>query len=232
MNTMPPGAACVRLSAVSKSYGANSQQTRAVRDISLEVLPGQLSLLLGPSGSGKTTLLTLMAGLLKPSSRTVVLFGKNIAAYTEKHLQQLRARHMGFVFQNFLLIETLTALENVILVLQFGGKSTTEAKNLARGLFKQLGIDHLASKFPHKISRGEQQRVALARAMANGGKLILADEPTASLESQQRLEIIRLLQNIAKEGKKGVVVATHDVRLVEYADQVLYLHDGALVHKV
>jgi putative ABC transport system ATP-binding protein len=229
MNTISPGASLVRLAAVSKSYGTNRQQTQAVRDISLEVLPGHLYLLLGPSGSGKTTLLTLMAGLLKPSSGTVVLFGNNIAAYADKHLQQLRARHMGFVFQNFLLIETLTALENVKLVLHFAGKSATEAKNLARALFEQLGIEHLASKLPHTLSRGEQQRVALARAMANGGELIVADEPTASLESQQGLEIIRLLQSMAKEGKQGVVVATHDLRLVEYADHVLYLRDGALV---
>jgi putative ABC transport system ATP-binding protein len=229
MNTNPFSAVSVRLSAVTKSFGTNSHCTYAVRELSFEARPGQLILLLGPSGSGKTTLLTLMAGLIRPSTGTVCLFGNDIVAYSDDELQQLRARRVGFVFQNFLLIESLTVEENIALVLRFGGKDAADARQGAARLLESIGIAHLAKMFPHRLSQGEKQRVAVARAIANGGELIIADEPTASLESKQGLEIIRLLQTLAKEQGKCVVVATHDLRLVDYADKTLHLRDGEVV---
>jgi putative ABC transport system ATP-binding protein len=229
MNTNPLSATSVHLSAVTKSFGTNSHCTYAVRAISFEACSGELILLLGPSGSGKTTLLTLMAGLIRPSAGTVSLFGNDIVAYSDDELQRLRARRVGFVFQNFLLIESLTVEENIALVLRFGGKDAAVARQEAARLLESIGITHLAKMFPHRLSQGEKQRVAVARAIANGGELIIADEPTASLESKQGLEIIRLLQTLAKEQGKCVVVATHDLRLVDYADKTLHLRDGEVV---
>lgn len=229
MNTFPMTEWPVRLSAVTKNYGANSHCTYAVRGISFEACPGELVLLLGPSGSGKTTLLTLMAGLIKPSSGNVILFGSDVARYSDEELQQLRARHIGFVFQNFLLIETLTVEENITLVLRFAAKDAATSNQEALNLLTTMGIAHLSKMFPNRLSQGEKQRVAIARAIANGGELIIADEPTASLESKQGLEIICLLRSLAKEYKKCVVVATHDLRLVDYADKILRLNDGEIV---
>jgi putative ABC transport system ATP-binding protein len=219
----------IELENVSKTFGSNGKATAAVRNISLSCRAGELVLLLGPSGSGKTTLLTLMAGLLRPSEGNIFLFGNEVQNYSDEKLQDLRARRLGFIFQNFLLIDSLTVLENVALVLQFGGTTGAHATHEARQLLRQFAIEHLAGTSPSKLSQGEKQRVAIARAIANGGELMLADEPTASLESKQGLEIIGLLRTVAKEKGKCVVVATHDLRLVEFADKIVQLQDGEIV---
>lgn len=218
----------VRLDDVSKIFGSNGNRTFAVRDVSLEASPGELVLLLGPSGSGKTTLLTLMAGLVKPTSGTVSIFGRNIEDYTSKELQRLRATRIGFVFQTFHLIDSLNVIENVALVLRFAGKTRTEAKRHAKELLEQFRIERLFSKFPANLSQGEKQRVTVARAIANGAELIIADEPTASLETKQGFDIIRLLHEYAKERNRCVIVASHDLRIVEFADRVLRLEDGVV----
>jgi putative ABC transport system ATP-binding protein len=218
----------VQLASVSKIFGSNEHKTIAVQDISLEASPGELVLLLGPSGSGKTTLLTLIAGLVEPTSGTVSLFGRNIEDYTSKELQKLRAARIGFVFQTFHLIDSLTVIENVALVVRFGGKTKTETKRQALRMLDQFHIEHLAKKFPANLSQGEKQRVAVARAIANGAELIIADEPTASLETKQGFDIIRLLHEYAKEENRCVIVASHDLRIVEFADRVLRLEDGVI----
>lgn len=218
----------VRLVNVSKMFGTNSHLTTAVRGVSLSLSAGELVLLLGPSGSGKTTLLTLMAGLIKPSEGSVLLFGDDVEEYSEDELQNLRARRLGFIFQNFLLIESLRVLENITLVLRFSGTNKAKALVAASKLLREFGIDHLADRFPAKLSQGEKQRVAIARAIANGADLIIADEPTASLESSQGLGIIELLRGLAKEQKRCVVVASHDLRLAQFADRVVLLRDGAV----
>ena len=218
----------VRLSNVSKAFGINSHLTIAVRDVSLSLCSGELVLLFGPSGSGKTTLLTLMAGLIEPTHGTVFLFGDDVQQYSEDELQKLRARRLGFIFQNFLLIDSLSVVENVMLVLRFAGKNGAEAASAAGHLLRRFEIDHLAERSPLRISQGEKQRVAIARAIASGAQLIIADEPTASLESNQGLEILLLLRRLAKEENKCVVVASHDLRLVEYADRVIRMRDGTI----
>jgi putative ABC transport system ATP-binding protein len=222
------GSTVVRLDEVSKIFGSNGNRTAAVRDISLEASSGELVLLLGPSGSGKTTLLTLIAGLVEPTSGAVSLFGRNIEDYTPKELQRLRAMRIGFVFQTFHLIDSLNVTENVVLVLRFAGKTRTEAKRHAKDLLGQFHIEHLFRKFPANLSQGEKQRVAVARAIANGAELIIADEPTASLETKQGFDIIRLLHEYAKERNRCVIVASHDLRIVEFADRVLRLEDGVI----
>lgn len=220
----------VQLDNVSKIFGSNEHRTSAVKQVSLNINTGVLLLLLGPSGSGKTTLLTMIAGLLKPTSGTVSLFGKNIESYSAKELQQLRARKIGFIFQTFLLIDSLTVLENVAVVLRFTGKSKSEARHQAMRLLQQLNIEHLAQKFPRTLSQGEKQRVAVARAIANSAELIIADEPTGSLESKQGFDIIKLLQTYSKEQNRCVVIASHDLRIVDFADRILKLEDGTLIH--
>lgn len=219
----------VALTKVSKHFGWNGQTSIAVRDVSLYLRPGELALLNGPSGSGKTTLLNLMAGLIKPTHGDIALFGKSIVDYSDRNLQILRAKRIGFVFQNFLLIESLTVIENLLLVLQFGGMKGSEARVLAKSILRRFQIEHLAQKLPTNLSQGEKQRVAVARAVANGGELIIADEPTASLESNQGFDIIRLLHRLAKEDGKCVVVATHDMRLTDFADRIFRMKDGEIM---
>lgn len=218
----------VQLSNVTKLFGTNEHKTSAVRNVSLRASSGELVLLLGPSGSGKTTLLTLIAGLIQPTSGTVSLFGRNIERYSSNELQRLRAHSIGFVFQTFHLIDSLKVIENVALVLRFAGKNRTEAKRRSQRLLHQFHIENLAKKFPVTLSQGEKQRVAVARAIANDADLIIADEPTASLETKQGFDIIRLLHEYAKEENRCVIVASHDLRIVEFADRVLRLEDGVL----
>ena len=214
---------------VSKSFGANETATRAVKNVSLQLYTGEMTLLLGPSGSGKTTLLTLLAGLLRPSSGAVFLFGRDVESYSPEELQKVRARRLGFIFQNFHLIDSLTVEENVELVVHFAGNDRGDHRTRTRRLLTEMDTGRLAGRFPPTLSQGEKQRVAIARAIANDADLIIADEPTASLESMQGFEVIRLLRHLADGMGKGVVVASHDLRLKEFADRVLALRDGEIV---
>lgn len=228
MTTNACNEALIVLQNVSKRFGDNGNGTTAISDVSLSCSAGELVLLLGPSGSGKTTLLTLMAGLIGPSKGRVLLFGREVQSYSAGELQHIRAHRLGFIFQNFLLIESLSVLENIVLVLRFAGITGSQATGEARRLLRQFSIEHLSDKSPLRLSQGEKQRVAIVRAIANGGQLIIADEPTASLESSQGLQVIELLRNLARSGNRCVVVASHDQRLVEYADCVVRLRDGSI----
>lgn len=220
----------VWLDGVEKVFSSNANRTTAVQHVNLEATTGELLVCLGPSGSGKTTLLTLIAGLLRPTAGIVSLFGRRMESYSTRELQELRARRMGFVFQTFHLIDALTALENVMLVLQFAGETNRGARDRARAILARLHIEHLAQKYPPHLSQGEKQRVAVARALVNEPDLVLADEPTASLESKQGFEVIDLLHAYAAERHKCVIVASHDVRLEEFADVVVRLSDGQIVN--
>lgn len=213
---------------VSKDFAYNGHSTTVINSTSLSVRRGELLMLLGPSGSGKTTLLTIMAGLLPPSNGTVFIFGKDILEYSPKELQRLRAGRIGFIFQTFNLIDAYSAVDNVALNGRFAGLSNQTAAEKAREILAQLKIDHLADKLPFKLSQGEKQRVAVARAFINGPDIIFADEPTASLESGQGLDIIRLLHEYTRLQEKSVVVVSHDRRICGYADRILFLQDGRL----
>jgi putative ABC transport system ATP-binding protein len=218
----------VSLRNVSKTYKINEHVSIGVKDINFEARPGELVLLLGPSGSGKTTLLTLIAGLLKPSDGSINLFQKPIESYSMSELQRLRAEKIGFIFQTFLLIDALTSSQNIELVVRFNQKSKKEAARIAGKLLKELNIDYLSGKLPATMSQGEKQRVAVARAVANNAELILADEPTASLDTDNGSIIIELLSTFAKSNK-CVIVASHDLRLKKYADRIVYLDNGRIV---
>lgn len=225
-----PGLAApiVRLDGVTKVFNGSGHPTAAVRGVSLEARRGETLLLMGPSGSGKTTLLTLIAGLVRPTSGRVSLFGRGIEEYSARELQTLRAGRIGFIFQTFLLIDSLTAAENVEIVLRFGRKRRTERAARTRELLRELGLEHLAGRFPAVMSQGEKQRVAIARALANDAELIIADEPTGSLETRQALGIIGLLHEQAVRRNTALIVASHDLRLKDYADRTLHLRDGMI----
>lgn len=218
--------AIVRIDAISKSYGYNGSVRWAVREVSLEASAGELILLMGPSGSGKTTLLTMIAGLVAPTSGTVALYGRSPSALGERERQEFRARHLGFVFQNFLLVDSLDVLENVALVKRFAGTPPRRARAEAAELLERFEIGHLGRRLPPRLSQGEKQRAAIARAVANGAHLILADEPTASLESAQGYGIITMLRRLAHDEHRCVLVATHDMRMTGAADRVVRLVDG------
>lgn len=223
------GRHCVaRLIEVTRVYGTTGRETTALRNVSLAVHAGETVLLLGPSGSGKTTLLTLMGGLQHPTSGRVEIFGRAVDDYTPRELQRLRARRIGFVFQTFRLLEPLSVVENVMLVMTFAGVRRADARQRALALLEQFGVGELAGASPRTLSQGQKQRVAVARALANDAELIIADEPTGSLATAQGLDIVRFLTASVRQGNRCAVIVSHDERIAQYADRVLYLEDGVL----
>jgi putative ABC transport system ATP-binding protein len=217
----------LRVSHVTKRYGAGATEVQAVRDVSLSVGPGEIVLIMGPSGSGKTTLLSMMGALLRPTEGSIQLNGDLISALAENRLPAVRLRQIGFIFQEFNLLSALTVLENVAIVAQLAGlRKNGAARQRAAELLTNLGLGERLNFLPEKLSGGEKQRVAIARALVNDPALILADEPTANLDSKIGHEIMRLLRHIAKEQGRSVVIVSHDQRIKDIADRVLWLEDG------
>ncbi|MEW6403900.1 MAG: ATP-binding cassette domain-containing protein [Chloroflexota bacterium] len=224
----------LQITHVTKRYGSGSTEVQAVRDMSLSVAPGEIVLIMGPSGSGKTTLLSMLGALLKPTEGTIQLNGTTLSALAENRLPEIRLKQFGFIFQDFNLLSALTALENVSIVAELAGMRTGAARKKAASLLTELGLGERLNFLPEKLSGGEKQRVAIARALVNDPTLILADEPTANLDSRIGHEIMRLLRRIAKEhlaGKRGaggrsVIIVSHDQRIKDIADRVLWLEDG------
>jgi putative ABC transport system ATP-binding protein len=216
----------LQVSHVTKRFGSADTEVTAVKDVSLEVAPGEILLIMGPSGSGKTTLLLMLGALLKPTEGTIRLNGYALNELAERKLPDIRLRRFGFVFQDFNLLSALSALENVALVAQLSGSRSSEARARAVRLLAELGLEHRLNFLPEKLSGGEKQRVAIARALVNDPSLVLADEPTANLDSKIGHEIMRLLHNIAKEQGRSVVIVSHDTRIKDIADRVLWLEDG------
>lgn len=216
----------LRVSHVTKRYGAGATEVTAVRDVSLAVVPGEIVLIMGPSGSGKTTLLSMLGALLKPSEGEIELDGAILSALAEDRLPDIRLRRFGFVFQDFNLLSALTAVENVAIVAQLSGAKRGVARQKAAALLTDLGLGARLNFLPEKLSGGEKQRVAIARALVNDPALILADEPTANLDSKIGHEIMRLLRSVAKEQGRSVVIVSHDQRIKDIADRVLWLEDG------
>ena len=211
---------------VSKRYGSGTTEVLAVRHVSLSVAPGEIVLIMGPSGSGKTTLLSMLGALLKPTEGEIQLNGDVISALAENRLPDIRLKQFGFIFQDFNLLSALSALENVAIVAELGGMKSGPARKKAADLLSGLGLGERLNFLPEKLSGGEKQRVAIARALVNDPALILADEPTANLDSKIGHEIMRLLRKIAKEQGRSVVIVSHDQRIKDIADRVLWLEDG------
>ena len=211
---------------VTKRYGSGGTEVIAVSDVSLSVDLGEIVLIMGPSGSGKTTLLSMLGALLKPTEGIIQINGDIISALAENRLPDIRLRQFGFVFQDFNLLSALTALENVAIVAELGGMKSGAARKKSGTLLTELGLGDRLNFLPEKLSGGEKQRVAIARALVNDPALILADEPTANLDSKIGHEIMRLLRGIAKEQGRSVVIVSHDQRIKDIADRVLWLEDG------
>ena len=223
--TPPVDALVVR--GLTKTFGEGELAVHAVRDVDLDVGAGEVVLVMGPSGSGKTTLLLMLGAMLRPSDGSIVVDGIDLATAPERRLPTLRARHLGFVFQDFNLLSALTAVENVELACNLAGTLGKKARERARELLERVGLTNRLEFRPDQLSGGEKQRVAIARALANDPKLILADEPTANLDSSHGRDIARLLRRLAVEDRRSVIIVSHDDRLREVADRVLWLEDGA-----
>ncbi len=211
---------------LTKVFGSGDAAFTAVDGIDLTVRRGELVIIMGPSGSGKTTLLTLVGSLLKPTSGTVHINGLDVTAMKESALPEVRRHSVGFIFQSYNLLESLTAVENVEVVLNLAGGGGQTDKVKAEQLLTDLGMGHRLHFKPRDLSGGEKQRVSVARGLANDPELILADEPTANLDSKHGPEIVLLLRAVAKELGRAAVVVSHDGRIQELADRILWLEDG------
>ncbi|MFQ6128523.1 MAG: ATP-binding cassette domain-containing protein [Thermoplasmata archaeon] len=218
----------IELIDVTKIYGSGQTGVKAVDSVNLHIPKGEITFIMGPSGSGKTTLVQLIGALLKPTSGEVIISGRSIAALHEKELSRVRLKTFGFIFQTPNLLASLTALQNIELVLNMARIRGEGAKEIARRRLGRLNLGHRLSHKPSELSGGEQQRVAIARALANNPQIILADEPTANLDSKTGYAVVELLRKIAKEEEKTVVIVTHDLRIRYLADRVLWLEDGRL----
>jgi putative ABC transport system ATP-binding protein len=210
----------LRVEHITKRFGAGETEVVAVRDVSLSVGPGEVVLIMGPSGSGKSTLLSMLGALLKPTEGEIRLDDTVLSALAETRLPDIRLRRFGFIFQDFNLLSALTVLENVALVAELAGAKRGEAREKARAQLTELGLGERLDFLSEKLSGGEKQRVAIARALINDPALILADEPTANLDSSIGHEVMRLLRNIAKEQYRSVIIVSHDARIKDIADRV------------
>jgi len=217
----------IELENLIKVYRRGEIEVIAIRDVSLKINKGEFALLIGPSGSGKTTFLHLLGGIDRPTAGKIMVNGRNIAFFNDKQLTEYRRKEVGMVFQFFNLIPTLTALENVMLPMQFIGKSREERKRRAEELLRMVGLWERKDHYPDEMSGGEQQRVAIAVAIANDPPLILADEPTGELDTETGMDIIKLFKKLNDEGKT-VIIATHDMRLKQYATRILEIQDGKI----
>jgi putative ABC transport system ATP-binding protein len=213
---------------VTKVYGSGTRAVTALEDVSLQARAGEVVLVMGPSGSGKTTLLTIAGALLRPTRGTVWLCGDNVSRMGETQLAFVRREKVGFIYQSFNLLEALTALENVRLVATLAIVNGTTPPEPPRELLGKLGLGQRLNSLPKQLSDGEKQRVAIARALAKNPALMLADEPTANLDAKRGHEVMELLRQKALETSKAVVIVSHDHRIRDVADRVVWLEDGRL----
>jgi putative ABC transport system ATP-binding protein len=219
-------ASALELHAVSKEYGA-SQRVLALRDVSLVVGHGELVALVGPSGSGKTTLLSIAGTLERPSAGEVRIAGRSVAALGDRALAGFRSRHIGFVFQQFFLLPTLSALDNVASGLLYRGEPVSERRAAAARVLELVGLGHRLGHRPNQLSGGECQRVAIARAVVGDPAIVFADEPTGNLDTASGTGILELLEQLAATGTT-IVVATHSAEVAAASSRVVYVRDGAI----
>jgi putative ABC transport system ATP-binding protein len=221
----------IEAASVSKILGTGPAQVQALKDVSLTLSSGQLTMLMGPSGSGKTTLLSILGCMLAPTGGTVRICGTSTTGARPEELAKIRRQHIGFVFQSYHLFSTLTAAENVQLALDVRGEQGPKAMAKTKEVLASVGLTSKMASFPRQLSGGEQQRVAIARAIVAEPSAILADEPTAALDAANGQTTMAILSAIAKERDRAVLVVTHDPRLFGFADRILYIEDGSLTRE-
>jgi putative ABC transport system ATP-binding protein len=228
MNEAQPGNAIIRIRKVGKVFNLAGHTVHALRDVDLDVIAGEYLSVMGPSGSGKSTLFNMIGALDKPSSGEVDIGGIKLSTLTSGQLAYFRNNYIGYVFQSFNLIPSLTALRNVALPLLFAGLSSKAAEAKAGAVLEQVGLGHRFHHRPGELSGGQQQRVAIARALANDPLIILADEPTGNLDLHTGEQIIGLLAALSREHGVTVVSATHDHKMLASSDRVVWISDGAI----
>lgn len=214
---------------VEKSFGTGETRVPVLRGVDLEIPPGQITLLMGPSGCGKTTLISSLAGLLTPDAGKIQVLGTDITSLRGGKLVDFRAANLGFVFQQFNLLTALNAEENAGVPLLVQGYSMTRAKKAARELLVRLGLGKHLEKYPNQLSGGQQQRVAIARALVHSPQLVICDEPTAALDAEAGQTVMNLLCDLALDGKRSVVVVTHDHRIESFAHRIYRMADGKII---
>ncbi|QNB48129.1 ATP-binding cassette domain-containing protein [Thermanaerosceptrum fracticalcis] len=221
-------AAFIEIKNLTKKYRLGQEIITALDNVNLSIVQGEFLCILGTSGSGKTTLLHIMAGLEKPVRGEVLVKGVSLTKMKEKDMAYFRRKHMGFIFQSYNLIPTLTAVENVALPLIFDGVEKREREKRARDLLIQLGLKERLKNKPTEMSGGQQQRVSIARALVNNPKIIFADEPTGNLDSKTTKEIMDILYERVKASGVTLIMVTHDLDLAHYADRVIHMVDGQI----
>jgi putative ABC transport system ATP-binding protein len=219
----------IRAKGLGKIYREGATELRALQEVDLEVRAGELTLLMGPSGSGKTTLLSVLGCILRASEGKLEVLGEDVSSLAESDLPRIRREGIGFVFQGFNLFPTLTAAENVALALDLRGIRGGAAKTRGEELLAEVGLAEKARSFPADLSGGQKQRVAIARALAGDPPILLADEPTAALDSTSGRTVIELLQRLARVHGRAVVMVTHDPRVLSFGDRIIHLEDGRIV---
>lgn len=226
---MPNETSILELSSISKIYKNSTREIRVLEDINFKVEEGSSLAIVGPSGSGKTTLLGLCAGLDRPSHGSITLNHILLDRLSEDEMAQIRNQHIGFIFQNFQLIQTLTALENVMIPLELRGVKT--ARQQSADLLERVGLGDRMTHYPSQLSGGEQQRVAIARAFSNEPQILFADEPTGNLDEETGQSVEDLLFEINREKGTTLILVTHDLELAEKTNQIIQLKGGKIIHQ-
>jgi len=222
------GGLMVNAQALEKTYELGTSKISVLKDINLEIQPAKFVVICGPSGSGKTTLLNIIGGIDRPTKGKIIVGEKDLTVQDEDFLSDFRCNNVGFVFQAYNLVSTLTVAENIAFPMEWTQTPEKEVEKRVEELLETVGLEHRANHFPSQLSGGEQQRVAFARALANNPELILADEPTGNLDVKNAQKIIQVLQFLKSQGKT-IIVSTHDLQIRELADQAFYLDEGKLV---
>lgn len=213
---------------VTKSYRSKTNETLALRGVNLEVNPGELFMLVGPSGCGKTSLISVIAGILNYDSGYCSVFGQDFKQMTDSERTTYRGKNIGFVFQSYNLIPSLTTTENVSIPLLLNGVDKHDASERSRDILRRVGLSDKLQTLPSELSGGQQQRVAIARALVHNPKLIVCDEPTSALDHATGAEIMNLFRQEALEGQRTLIIVTHDARIFEYADRIAKMEDGQI----
>ena len=213
---------------IVKVFGSGAGEVQVLKGVQLDLVPGELTLLMGPSGSGKTTLLSILGCILRQTTGNLTIAGQTTEGLSPEDMADLRRHHVGFVFQSYNLFPTLTAMENVMLALDVRGRLPADAPEKARGALNAVGLSHRVDTYPAKLSGGEKQRVAIARALAGSPSVILADEPTAALDSENGQAVMQLMSDVSKDNSRAVLAVTHDHRILKYADRIIRIEDGII----
>jgi putative ABC transport system ATP-binding protein len=219
----------VEIQGISKHFGTGERRVTALRQVDWEVYAGQMSMIVGPSGCGKTTLLSVIAGILNADEGAVSIFGEQVSRLSDRARTRFRARHIGFVFQQYNLLPALTAAENAAIPLVIAGWSKSRAVDRAKAVLSSLGMGTKIESLPNQLSGGQQQRVAIARALVHEPSLLVCDEPTAALDHETGLSVMQLLREAAVKPDRAVVVVTHDNRIFHLGERIAHMDDGRIV---